>query len=38
MAEVLGIEWKTNTPLWSQGNGNAESVMKLIGKVVKTAL
>jgi hypothetical protein len=25
---ALEIEWKTSTPLWPQGNGNAESVMK----------
>ncbi len=35
--EVLGIEWKTSTPLWPQANGNAESIMKPIGKVIKTA-
>ena len=28
---ALGIEWKTNTPLLPQGNGNADSVMKPIG-------
>ena len=31
---ALGIEWKTSTPLWPQGNGNAESVMKPLGKVI----
>ena len=35
--EVLGIEWKTSTPLWPQANRNAESIMKPIGKVIKTA-
>ena len=35
---VLGIEWKTSTPLWPQGNGNAESVMKPLGKVIKTSM
>jgi transposase InsO family protein len=34
---ALGIEWKTSTPLWPQGNGNAESVMKPLGKVIKTS-
>jgi hypothetical protein len=34
----LGIEWKTSTPLWPQGNGNAESVMKPLGKVIKTSM
>ena len=35
--EALGIEWKTSTPLWPQANGNAESIMKPMGKVIKTA-
>ena len=35
---ALGIEWKTSTPLWPQGNGNAESVMKPLGKVIKTSM
>ena len=35
--EALGIELKTSTPLWPQANGNAESIMKPIGKVIKTA-
>ena len=35
--KVPGIEWKTSTPLWPQANGNAESIMKPIGKVIKTA-
>ena len=24
---ALGIEWKTNTPLWTEGNGNAERAL-----------
>ena len=35
---ALGIEWKPSTPLWPQGNGNAESVMKPLGKVIKTSM
>ena len=35
--EALGIEWRTSTPLWPQANGNAESIIKPIGKVIKTA-
>ena len=35
--EALGIEWRTSTPLWPQANGNTESIMKPIGKVIKTA-
>ena len=35
--EALGIEWRTSTPLWPQANGNGESIMKPIGKVIKTA-
>ena len=35
--EALRIEWRTSTPLWPQANGNAESIMKPIGKVIKTA-
>ncbi len=35
--KVPGIEWKTSTPLLPQANGNAESIMKPIGKVIKTA-
>ena len=35
--EAIGIEWKTSTPLWPQANGNAESIMKPMGKVMKTA-
>lgn len=34
---TLGIEWKTSTPLWPQGNGNAESIMKPIGKLIKAS-
>ena len=37
MQEAIGIEWKTSTPLWPQANGNAESIMKPMGKVMKTA-
>lgn len=32
------VKWKTSTLLWPQGNGNVESVMKPIGKVMKTAM
>ena len=35
--EALGIKWKTSTLLWPQANVNAESIMKPIGKVIKTA-
>ena len=35
--EAIGIEWKTSTSLWPQANGNAESIMKPMGKVMKTA-
>ena len=35
--EELGIEWRNSTPLWPQANRNAESIMKPIGKVIKTA-
>jgi hypothetical protein len=28
----------TSTPLWPQGNGNAESVMNPLGKVTKTSM
>ena len=35
--EALGIEGRTSTPLWRQANRNAESIMKPIGKVIKTA-
>ena len=35
--EALGIEWRTSTPLWPQANGNAESIMKPIGKVIKNS-
>ena len=24
---ALGIEWKTNTPLWTEGNENAERAL-----------
>ena len=34
---VLGIEWHTSTPHWPQGNANAESFMKPLGKLMKTA-
>ena len=33
---ALGIEWKPSTPLWPQGNANVESIMRQIGKVMKT--
>ena len=32
----LGIEWKTITPLWPQGNAVVERFMKPIGKLLKT--
>ncbi|XP_028411670.1 uncharacterized protein K02A2.6-like [Dendronephthya gigantea] len=35
---ALGIEWTRSTPLWPQGNGNAGSVMKPLGKVIKTSV
>ena len=35
--QVLGIEWQTSTPLWPQGNAKAESFMKPLGKMTKTA-
>ena len=35
--DTLGIEWKTSTPLWPRGNAYAESVMKPLGKLLKTA-
>lgn len=35
--QVLGIEWQTSTLLWPQGNANAESFMKPLGKLLKTA-
>ena len=35
--QVLGTEWQTSTPFWPQGNSNAESFMKLLGKLMKTA-
>ena len=34
---TLGIEWKTITPLWPQGNAVVERFMKPIGKLLKTA-
>ena len=36
--KTLGIDWKPSTPLWPQGNGNAESIMRPIGKVMKTSI
>ena len=36
-AEVCGFEHKPVTPYWPEANGNAESFMKNIGKVVKAA-
>ena len=35
---ALGIEWKPSTSLWPQGNANVESIMRPIGKVMKTSL
>jgi len=34
---LLGIKWDTSTPLWPQGNGQAESFMKPLGKFIQTA-
>ncbi|CAB3984652.1 Transposon Tf2-9 poly [Paramuricea clavata] len=34
----LGIEWKTSSPLCPQSKGSAESVMKALGKVIKTSM
>ena len=36
-AKTLGIQWKTITPLWLQGNAVVERFMKTIGKLLKTA-
>ncbi|CAB4027390.1 PREDICTED: uncharacterized protein K02A2.6-like, partial [Paramuricea clavata] len=36
-AKTLGIEWKTITPLWPQGNAVVERFMKPMGKLLKTA-
>jgi transposase InsO family protein len=36
-AKTLGIERKTITPLWPQGNAVVERFMKPIGKLLKTA-
>ena len=36
-AEVCGFEHKPVTPYWPEANGNAESFMKNLGKVVKSA-
>ena len=33
-----GIKWKPSTPLWLQGNASVESIMRPIGKVMKTSL
>ena len=35
--KTLGIEWRTITPLWPQGNAVVERFMKPIGKLLKTA-
>ena len=35
--KVLGIDWTTRTPFWPQGNSNAESFMKLLGKLIHTS-
>ena len=34
---LLGVNWKPSTPLWPQGNANAESVMKPLGKLLQSA-
>ncbi len=34
---ALGIEHTTSTPLWPQGNAEAEAFMKPLGKAIKTA-
>ena len=36
--KTLGIDWKPSTTLWPQGNANAESIMRPIGKVMKTSV
>ena len=36
--KTLGIDWKPSTPLCPQGNANAESIMRPIGKVMKTSV
>ena len=33
---ILGIEWNPSTPLWPQGNTQAESFMKPLGKRITT--
>ena len=33
-----GIDWKPSTPLWPQGNANTESIMRPIGKVMRTSI
>ena len=33
---ILGIEWNPSTPLWPQGNAQAESFMKPLGKLITT--
>ena len=33
---ILGIEWNPSTPLWLQGNVQAESFMKPLGKLITT--
>ena len=35
--QILGIEWKTSTPLWPQGNAHVERFMKPLTKVLQTA-
>ena len=35
--KTLGIEWRTITPLWPQGNAVVERFMKPIRKLLKTA-
>ncbi len=35
--ELLGFDWHLRTQMWPQGNTNAESVMKPLGKMLKSA-
>ena len=36
--ETLGIEYKTSTPIWPQGNSSTESFMKPLKKVIMTSV
>ena len=36
--ETLGIEYKTSTPIWPQGNSSVESFMKPLKKVTMTSV